>query len=185
MIFLLISMYFSGGMIPGYIWISKMGLRDTRFLMIILGCVTTYNIIVAKTTLAVTIPDELEAAAKIDGCNQFQFFTKIVIPLSKAIMAVLCLYYGVGKWNNYMNALIYLNDTSKYPLAMVLRRILVTSSSAINYDTGTAEEIEEQIRIALSVKYGVMIVSTIPILCLYPFLQKYFVKGTMTGAVKE
>ena len=185
MLILMITMYFSGGMIPSYILISKLNLRNTTFLMVILGCVSVYNIIVTRTFLKSNISDDLEAAASIDGCGSIQFFVRIVLPLSKAIMAVLVLYYGVGKWNDYMNPMIYLDDEERYPLALKLREILLVATSGINYDTLDPTELEKRIQIAESMRYGVMIVSTIPVLCLYPFLQKYFVKGVMIGSVKE
>ena len=185
MLLLMITMYFSGGMIPSYILISKLNLRNTTFLMVILGCVSVYNIIVTRTFLKSNISDDLEAAASIDGCGSIQFFVRIVLPLSKAIMAVLVLYYGVGKWNDYMNPMIYLDDEERYPLALKLREILLVATSGINYDTLDPTELEKRIQIAESMRYGVMIVSTIPVLCLYPFLQKYFVKGVMIGSVKE
>ena len=185
MILLLITMYFSGGMIPNYLLVSKLHLRDTVLLMVILGAVNVYNVIVARTFLQANISGDLEAAAAIDGCGSIQFFIKIVLPLSKAIMAVLVLYYGVSKWNDYMNPLIYLDDVGKYPLALKLRELLLVANSNINYDALDPMEAEEKLLIAESIKYGVMIVSTVPVLCLYPFLQKYFVKGVMIGSVKE
>ena len=185
MFLLMITMYFSGGMIPSYILITKLGLRNTTLLMIILGCVSVYNIIVTRTFLKSNISDDLEAAASIDGCGSIQFFISIVLPLSKAIMAVLVLYYGVGKWNDYMQPMIYLDDEERFPLALKLREILLVANSSIDYDALDPVELERRIQIAESMKYGVMIVSTIPVLCLYPFLQKYFVKGVMIGSVKE
>lgn len=184
-IILMITMYFSGGMIPAYIMISNMGLRNTRFYMIIAGMISVYNIIVARSFLSMNIPKNLQEAAAIDGCSPLYFFFKMVLPLSKAIMSVLVLYYGVGKWNDYMTALIYLNDEEKYPLALVLKEILIQQNSMLSYDQGDPMEMMERMKVAESMKYGVMIVSTVPVLCLYPFLQKYFVKGVMIGSVKE
>ncbi len=185
MVMLLITMYFSGGMIPNYLLVTKLHLRNTIFLMVILGAVNVYNVIVARTFLKTNISEDLEAAAAIDGCSTIPFFTRIVLPLSKAIMSVLVLYYGVSKWNDYMNPLIYLDDVEKYPLALKLREILLVANSNINYDALDPMEAEKKLLIAESIKYGVMIVSTVPVLCLYPFLQKYFVKGVMIGSVKE
>jgi putative aldouronate transport system permease protein len=184
MVLLLITMYFSGGMIPSYLLIQQLGLRDTRALMIILGMVSVYNVIVAKSFLQANISQELESAAAIDGCGQFRFFWKIVLPLSKSVMAVLVLYYGVAKWNDFMNPLIYIDSTDKYPLALILRDILITASSGLSYEAADPMVLEEKQKIAESIRYGVMIVSSIPVLCLYPFLQKYFVKGVMIGSIK-
>lgn len=185
MLILMITMYFSGGMIPSYILISNLKLRNTVFLMIILGCISVYNVIVARTFLKSNISDDLEAAASIDGCGAIQFFIRMVLPLSKAIMAVLVLYYGVGKWNDFMNPMIYLDDVEKIPLALKLRELLMVANSGIEFDKLDPVELDRRLQIAESMKYGVMIVSTIPVLCLYPFLQKYFVKGVMIGSVKE
>lgn len=185
MLILMITMYFSGGMIPMYIMISNLNLRNTVFLMIILGCVSVYNVIIARTFLKSNISDDLEAAASIDGCGAIQFFIRMVLPLSKAIMAVLVLYYGVGKWNDFMTPMIYLDDVEKIPLALKLREILLVANSGIEYDKLDPVELDRRLQIVEIMKYGVMIVSTIPVLCLYPFLQKYFVKGVMIGSVKE
>lgn len=183
-IILMITMYVSGGMIPTYILVNNMGLRDTRTVMILMGMISVYNVIVARSFLEVNIPRELEEAAAIDGCAPIPFFFRMVLPLSKAIMAVLVLYYGVWKWNDYMTGLIYLNDTAKYPLALVLKGILIQNSN-VSLDIMDPMLMQERLRVAESIKYGVMIVSTLPVLCLYPFLQKYFVKGVMIGSVKQ
>lgn len=184
-VILLITMYFSGGMIPSYILVGNLGLRDTRFYMMIAGLISVYNVIVARSFLSMNIPQDLQEAAAMDGCSPIRFFIQMVLPLSKAIMAVLMLYYGVGKWNDYMTALIYLSDESKFPLALVLKGILITTTSGLSYDTADPMLMMERMKVAESMKYGVMIVSTLPIMCLYPFLQKYFVKGVMIGSVKE
>ena len=184
MIFLLITMYLNGGMIPNYLLVSSLGLRDTRTVLIVLGMLSVYNVIVARTFLEANISVDLEAAAAIDGCGQIRFFFQIVLPLSKAVISVLVLYYGVARWNDFMNALIYVDDVSKQPLALKLREILISTSASVSFDTQDPLEAEERLRIAESVKYGVMIVSTVPVLCLYPFLQKYFAKGAMIGSVK-
>lgn len=183
-VILLITMYFSGGMIPSYILVGNLGLRDTRFYMMIAGLISVYNVIVARSFLSMNIPQDLQEAAAMDGCSPIRFFIQMVLPLSKAIMAVLMLYYGVGKWNDYMTALIYLSDESKFPLALVLKGILITTTSGLSYDTEDPMLMMERMKMAESMKYGVMIVSTLPIMCLYPFLQKYFVKGVMIGSIK-
>lgn len=183
-VILLITMYFSGGMIPSYILVGNLGLRDTRFYMMIAGLISVYNVIVARSFLSMNIPQDLQEAAAMDGCSPIRFFIQMVLPLSKAIMAVLMLYYGVGKWNDYMTALIYLSDEGKFPLALVLKGILITTTSGLSYDTEDPMLMMERMKMAESMKYGVMIVSTLPIMCLYPFLQKYFVKGVMIGSIK-
>lgn len=183
-VILLITMYFSGGMIPSYILVGNLGLRDTRFYMMIAGLISVYNVIVARSFLSMNIPQDLQEAAAMDGCSPIRFFIQMVLPLSKAIMAVLMLYYGVGKWNDYMTALIYLSDESKFPLALVLKGILITTTSGLSYDTEDPMLMMERMKMAESMKYGVMIVSTLPIMCLYPFLQKYFVTGLTVGSVK-
>lgn len=185
MVILMITMYFSGGMIPACIMITKLGLFNTRFYMILHGMVSVYNIIVARSFLSMNIPRNLQEAAAIDGCSPIYFFFKMVLPLSKAIISVLVLYYGVAKWNDYMTGLIYLSDESQYPLALVLKEILVQQNSLVSYEQGDPMEMMERMKVAEFMKYGVMIVSTVPVLCLYPFLQKYFVKGVMIGSVNE
>lgn len=178
------TMYFSGGTIPLYIVIQKLGLLDTRFLMIVLGSVSVYNIIVVRSFMASNIPDELYDAASIDGCGNGRFFFQIVVPLSKAVAAVMVLYIAVGYWNSYFNAMMYMTDGTKHPLQVYLRDVLVLSSSlAGNLDLEPAEQ-EKMEQMAMMIKYAIIVVSTGPILCVYPFIQKYFVKGVMVGSVK-
>lgn len=184
MVLVLITMYFSGGMIPTYLLIKGMNLRNTRTIMVILGMVSAYNVIISRTFLQSNISEDLEAAASIDGCGQVRFFFQMVLPLSKAVISVLTLYYGIAKWNDYMNPLLYIDDPGKRPLALALRDILIVANGGISFDTMDPMEAEERLKVSESVKYGVMIVSTVPVLCLYPFLQKYFAKGAMIGSVK-
>lgn len=183
MTLLIITMYFNGGLIPTYLLVKNLGLLNTRGVMIILGVVNVFNIIIAKTFIQSSIPEELYEAAEIDGCSHFIFFTKIVLPLSKALIAVLTLYYGIAQWNEFMKALIYLNDEKLYPLQLILRSILVQNEASAQM-TGDIESQLEQQKIAELIKYGVIIVSSLPVLVIYPFLQKYFVKGVMIGSVK-
>lgn len=183
MIILMITMYFSGGMIPMYLLVKGLGIRDSWFVMVILGAISVYNVIIARTFLEANIPPDLEEAASIDGCSQLKFFALMVIPLSKAIIAVLVLYYAVGHWNDYMRGLIYLNTPEKYPLQLVIRSIL-TQSQIIPSSSEDVEELDAMMRTAEAMKYGVIIVSSLPTLALYPFVQKYFVKGVMIGSVK-
>ncbi|NMA83532.1 MAG: carbohydrate ABC transporter permease [Epulopiscium sp.] len=177
------TMYFSGGLIPRYMVVDKLNLINTPFIMILLGSVSVYNIIIAKSFFQNTISSELQDAAFIDGCGNGLFFLKIVLPLSKSIVAVLALYYAVGHWNSFFTALIYLNNEKLYPLQLILRDILIASQMLVS-DITDMESIGDAQRIAESLKYAVIIVSTLPVLIMYPFLQRYFVKGVMIGSVK-
>ena len=187
----LVTMYFGGGLIPSYLLMKNLHLVNTRTYMLISGLVSTYNIIVARTFFGNTIPWELHEASFIDGCSDFQVFRSIVLPLSKPIIIVLTLYYGVGHWNSYFNAMVYLNDSSKYPLQVFLREILLQSQwaeSAMAAGSGfSQEELEALLRQASTanmLKYVLIVVSSAPMLIIYPFLQRFFAKGIMIGAVK-
>ena len=161
---------------------------NTVWALVLPGAVSVYNIVVTRTFFQTTIPREMEEAAIIDGCSDFKLFFKIILPLSTPIIAVMALFYGVGHWNSYFSALIYLSDKSMYPLQMVLREILVLndmSSTPTGGMTGDmAALMYSKQQLSAIIKYGVMIVSTLPIIVVYPFLQKYFVKGMMVGSVK-
>ena len=184
-LFFVITMYFGGGLIPFYMVIKKLQLTNTRTLMIILGAVGVYNIIITRSFMENNIPEELRDAARVDGCGNGRFFFKIALPLSKAIMAVLVLYLAVSYWDSYFNPMIFLTDRSKYPLALYLREILLTAATgAANSMTTDAEAARKLQTMVQVIKYGVIVVSTLPILCVYPFLQKYFVKGVMIGSIK-
>lgn len=182
MTYFVFTMYFSGGLVPLYMTISNLGLISTKWILIIFVAVNTYNLIIARTFIQNSIPNDLYEAAILDGCSHFTYFWKVVIPLSKAVISVELLYYGVFHWNDYFNALLYNYKESNEPLQMVLRRILLLneafSSGSSGVQGGYAQSSADQ------VKYAVMIVSTVPILCVYPFVQKYFEKGVMIGAVK-
>lgn len=191
MIFFMIPMYFGGGLIPGYLNVKSLGLLDTRFLILINGLVSTYNVIVCRTYFQTSIPYELQEAAVIDGCNDFQIFGKVIFPLSKPITVVMMLYYGVGRWNSYFTEMIYLKDRAKFPLQLFLREILTKSSFAktamMNGQSFSAEEMMALIKqadTANMIKYGVIVLGTLPMMMIYPFLQKYFEKGIMIGSVK-
>lgn len=186
MTFLLITMYFSGGMIPSYLLLRDLHLLNTWWVFILAGAVSTYNIIVAKSFMGAGIPSELEEAASIDGCSQFKFFFSFVLPLSKAVIAVLVLYYGVAQWNNFMKGLLYLTDTNKYPLQLILRSKLLSTSAMLaqNITEENLILLEKAQREAELMKYAAIIISSVPVLAIYPFLQKYFVKGIMIGSVK-
>ena len=176
------TMIFSGGMIPNYLLVRSLGLYNTMWALILPGAVSTWNLIVCRTFFQQTIPDELREAAELDGCGDSSFFFRVVLPLSSAIIAVMVLFYAVSHWNSYYNALIYLSSTSKYPLQLVLRKILIvnTLDDMVN-DVATQAA---QQRMGDLIKYGMIIVSSLPLLILYPFLQKYFVQGVMIGAIK-
>lgn len=178
--FFLLTMFISGGLIPTYMVIMKLKLVDTFAIMVLMGAVNVWNMIICRTFFQNSIPIELIEAAKIDGANEFKVFLKVIIPLSKAIVAVMVLYFAVAHWNNYSTALIYLRDKSKYPLQMVLRNLLTQSQ----LDTAGSEGVSQAMMDIQSMKYGVIIVACVPVLILYPFVQKYFVKGVMVGAVK-
>ena len=177
------TMYFSGGLIPTYLVVKNLNLIDTALVQIILGAFSAYNLVIARTFYLSKIPNEFLEAASIDGCGNGRFFLNIVLPLSKEVVAVIALFYAVGYWNSFFNALIYVNSQSLYPLQLVLRDILITSQS-MQTDITDPEMLLELQRTAESIKYGVIIVSSLPILLLYPFMQKYFVKGIMIGGIK-
>ncbi|MEW4369950.1 carbohydrate ABC transporter permease [Paenibacillus sp. WLX1005] len=185
----LVTMFFSGGLIPTYLLVKNLGMVNTMWALILPGAASVWNIIVARTFFQSTIPKELQEAAHIDGCTNLRLFWKIVVPLSAPIIAVMALFYGVGHWNSYFNALVYLNDESKYPLQMVLRQILVLqemTGSGIGAATSgeAAMAMNARADAAALLKYAVIIVSTLPIIAIYPFLQRYFVQGVMIGSVK-
>ncbi|KOP64748.1 sugar ABC transporter permease [Bacillus sp. FJAT-18019] len=185
----LVTMFFNGGLIPTYLVVKDLGLINTMGALILPVAASVYNIIVARTFFQSSIPKELQEAAYIDGCTNIKLFLRIVLPLSSPIIAVMALFYGVSHWNSYFPALIYLNDEVKYPLQMVLRQILVlqemtteTTGSGVSGDI--AKAMNDKAEIASLVKYAVIIVSTLPIIAVYPFLQRYFVQGVMIGSVK-
>ena len=178
----MITMIVSGGMIPNYLLVRSLRLYNTMWALILPGAVSTWNLIVTRTFFQQTIPDELREAADLDGCSDTAFFLRVVLPLSASIIAVMVLFYAVSHWNSYFNALIYLSSTSKYPLQLVLRNILIvnTLDDMVN-DVATQAA---QQRMGDLIKYGMIIISSLPLLVLYPFLQKYFVQGVMIGAIK-
>ena len=177
------TMYFSGGLVPTYMLIQKLGLLNTRWAMIIPAAMSVWNMIIARTYLQNTIPDTLYEAAEIDGCSPIGFFCKVVMPLSKPILAVMVLYYGVAHWNTYFNAMIYLNNQELFPLQLILRNILIMN----NIDPTMMQDVEAMLQkqgLVDLLKYSVIVVASVPVLCIYPFVQKYFVKGVMIGALK-
>lgn len=176
------TMLFSGGMIPSYLLVKSLGLMNTRWALIIPGAMSVYNVIVVRTFFSTNISEELLESAKLDGCSDFQFLTRIVLPLSSAVIAVITLWYSVGHWNSFFDALLYLTDKKMYPLQIFLREILLLNT----VDELTANLAEESRRIYMSelLKYALIIVATLPLLIMYPFVQKHFVKGVMVGSIK-
>ncbi|KAB8134182.1 carbohydrate ABC transporter permease [Gracilibacillus oryzae] len=182
-----LTMFFTGGLIPTYLVVRDLGLIDTIWAMVLPNAAAVWNIVIARVFFQSTIPRGLEEAAIIDGASNLKLFFKIILPLSAPIIAVMALFYGVGHWNGYFNALIYISDRDLFPLQLVLREILVLqdmSSNNANMTAETAQLIHSNQQLAAIIKYGVMIVSSLPVIIVYPFLQKYFVKGVMIGSLK-
>ena len=182
-LFFVFTMYFSGGMVPTYILVNKLGLLNTRLAMIIPTAMSTYNMIICRTYIVNSSPDEVYEASQMDGCTPFKYMMKVIVPLSKPILAVLTLYYGVAKWNDYFNAMLFLYKDELQPLTIIMKEILimgkvdmtqVTDASAVSKLQGMSELL----------KYSTMVVATLPVLMLYPLIQKHLVKGVMIGAVK-
>lgn len=179
------AMIFSGGLIPFYLTVLKLGLINSFAAMIIPYGMSIYNVIITRTFFENTLGTEILEAAQIDGCNDFRFFFTMALPLSGAIIAVISLFYAVGKWNSYFDALLFIRDAQRQPLQIILRRILVQNSvdqQLVNFSGASSEA--ELAKFRNMVKYGLIVVSSIPVLCVYPFVQKYFVKGVMIGSVK-
>lgn len=182
-VFYLIPMFVSGGLIPTYFVVKNFGLLNSFWVMVLPFSVSTYNIIVARTFFKSSLPETLWEAAQIDGCGTIRYFLQFALPLSKAVLAVIGLWTAVGLWNSWFNALIYIQDEALQPLQLLLRRILISNQSLLGAATGTmAQELRQ---LSDMMKYASIVISTLPIMCLYPFLQKYFNQGVMIGAVKE
>lgn len=188
----LITMYFGGGMVPVYLQMKQMGLINTRIILIISGGISVYNLIVTRTYFSTSISESLYEAADIDGAGEFKKFFQIAIPLAKPIVAVMLLYYAVSHWNSYFNALLYVSNRDYEPLQLVLRRVLILNESAVDTAMAAANVSDAELidavkrsELAYIVKYAVVFVASAPLLAVYPFVQKYFVKGVMIGAVKE
>ena len=182
MMMIAFTMIFSAGLIPTYLHIRDLNLIDTMWALILPGAVSTWNLIVARTFFQQTIPDDLLEAAQLDGASNLQFFLQIVLPLSKSILAVLVLFYAVSHWNSYQNALYYITSDDKRPLQLVLRSILFENTMGDMVED--AANLAAQQRLGDLIKYGIIIASSLPLLILYPFLQRYFIQGVMIGAVK-
>jgi putative aldouronate transport system permease protein len=176
------TMFFSGGLIPTYLVIQKLGLINNFLVMILPSAISMYNLIIMRTFFQNTIPFEIQEAAYIDGCSNTRILLSVILPLSTPIIAVIALFYGVAHWNAYFNAMLYLSNKKMFPLQLVLRGILIQSQMREMMDV--SESMTSQMLLAESIKYSVMIVSSVPVLLLYPMIQRYFVKGVMVGAIK-
>ena len=177
------TMIFSGGMIPSYILVKDLGLLNTIWSMVLPGAIGVSNMIITRTFIANSIPKEMLEAAQIDGCSDIQYFTKMVLPLSGSVIAVITLYYAVAHWNSYMNAFMYLSNENLYPLQLFLREILISNQldgEMLVDEFGAANVMG----LAELLKYALIVVAMVPVMCLYPFVQKHFVKGVMIGSVK-
>jgi putative aldouronate transport system permease protein len=177
------TLLFSGGLIPTYLVVRDLGMLSTRWAMILPTALSVWNVLIARTFFENNIPKELREAAELDGCDDFNFLWRVVLPLSGSILAVLALFYGVGHWNAYFNALVYLYDQNLWPLQLVLRDILVQNQ----VDPGMlvdAREMAAKAQLREVLKYSLIVVATVPLLIVYPFVQKHFVKGVMLGSVK-
>lgn len=182
MVYFIIPMFFGGGLIPFYNVMSGLHLINSMWAVILPAVLSVWNLFMTKTFFESSIPDSLIEAAKIDGAGHFRTFLMIVVPLAKPIIAVMALYYAVGQWNSYFNAMIFLQDEKLYPLQLVLKEILIAAESTVG---GSGETILEQYRLATQIKYVSVIVSSLPVLMLYPFVQKYFRQGIMIGSLKD
>ena len=187
MLLILFTMYFSGGMIPTFIIVTNLGLYDTRAILVILGAFNAYNCIICRTFFS-SLPHELEEAAHVDGASVLRTFISVVLPISKALLGVMVLYFAVAHWNSYFNALIYTSNRDFQPLQLILRNILVEAQTSAdmlaNTGSGADELASEMQHIASLLRYSVIVVASVPLLIVYPFLQKFFEKGVMLGSVK-
>ncbi|GIO56882.1 sugar ABC transporter permease [Paenibacillus sp. SSG-1] len=181
--FFVFTMFFSGGLIPTYLLVKNLGMVNTMWALIIPNALAIWNVIIMRTFFQQNIPIEVQESAQIDGCSNLQILVRIVLPLSMPILAVMTLFYSVAHWNSFFSALIYLTDRSKYPLQLVLREILIQSNLKDMVETNE-ESLAKSVMEGESIKYAVVIIANLPVLLLYPFLQRYFVKGLVIGAVK-
>lgn len=181
--YFLVTMFIGGGLIPTYLLMDRLHLTDTFILMVLMGAVSVWNMIICRTFFSSSIPVELLDAAKIDGGSEIKIFLRVVLPLSKSILAVMTLYFAVGHWNSYFTALIYLRDKARYPLQLVLRSMLL-STSLMTEMANEGGTFQQNLMDLQNLKYCTVIAASLPVLVIYPFIQKYFVKGVMIGAVK-
>ncbi|HJA61122.1 MAG TPA: carbohydrate ABC transporter permease [Candidatus Brachybacterium merdavium] len=183
--YILFTMLFSGGIVPTYLVVKDLGMLDTMWAVVVPGAAGAWSILVGRAFFKQTVPNELAESAKVDGASDIQIFFRIAIPLSAPIIATLALFHGVGLWNEYFKALIYLSERDKFTLQLVLRELLVVSQEASQGEAGSADSLVEQQRLASLIKYAVMIVASLPLLIVYPFLQRFFTQGVLIGSVKE
>ncbi|WP_261305269.1 carbohydrate ABC transporter permease [Paenibacillus andongensis] len=181
MFFITLTMFFSGGIIPSYLIVKQLGMVDTMWALVFPGAIATYNLIVMRTYFQTSIPWEIQEAAHIDGCSNWKLLTHVILPLSKPILAVMVLFYAVGHWNSFFNALIYIRSKDLFPLQLVMREMLLISQ-ADSFDSSA--DLVDKVLLAESIKYVVIIISSLPVLLMYPFVQKHFVKGVMIGSLK-
>lgn len=190
LIYFLVTMYFSGGLIPTYMTVKSLSLLNLPITLVMMGALSVYNLIVTRVFFEATIPEDIYEAAYMDGARESLVFIRIALPLAAPIIAVMALFYGVARWNDYFNALIYVSDSRLYPLQLILRGILIQSQTAlagVSSDSMDAEAIAAAARrayMAEAMKYALIIVSSVPLLAVYPFVQKHFVKGVMIGSLK-
>jgi putative aldouronate transport system permease protein len=187
MFFFTFTMFFSGGLIPSYIVVKKLNMLNTMWSLIVPGAVSIYNVIIARTFFQNPVFSEIEESAKLDGCSILKTFVFITLPLSKAIISVLTLFYAVNHWNAYFSALIYLTDRAKFPLQLFLREILIENQmkdSMMEFKGSISDLLDEQYNISEQIKFSIIIISSGPVFIIYPFIQKYFVKGIMIGSLK-
>ncbi len=182
MVYMVFTMFFGGGLIPYYLLLNKLDLIDTRWVMILPGAVSVFNVIIARTFLQANIPDELYDAATVDGCSHFRFFGSVVLPLSKPLIAILFLFAAVGAWNSYFNALVFLRSQELMPIQIVLRNILIQNQQFGNYGLVSVEM--QKLKMNDLLKFGMIVIGTLPLMIAYPFVQKYFVKGVLIGSIK-
>ncbi|RIX51165.1 carbohydrate ABC transporter permease [Paenibacillus nanensis] len=182
MVLITLTMFFGGGLIPTYLLVKDLGMVNTMWALIVPGAIATYNLIVMRTYFQTSIPWELQEAAHMDGCSNWRLLISIILPLSKPILAVMVLFYAVGHWNSFFPALIYIREETLHPLQLVLREILMISQSSM-FEGGSVG-LENQILLAETIKFAVIIISSLPVLIMYPFVQRHFVKGVMIGSIK-
>ena len=183
MLLFVFTMFFSGGLIPSYLVISNLKMTNTIWAVILPGCLSAYNLIVARTFIVNSIPHEIFDAAMVDGCSDFGYFVRIILPLSKAIIAVLVLFFGVSRWNDYFTPMLYLMDRKLFPLTLVVRDYLVVGPVDLD-KLKDPEKAQQALNLMAGMKYALIVISTVPVMLLYPFVQKHFAKGVMIGSVK-
>lgn len=182
---LVITLFFDGGMIPRYLVVQELGLLNTIWAMVLPGAVGVWNLLIARSFFQVSIPGELREASQLDGASDFRFFFTVIVPLSKSLIVLMIMIHLVANWNAFFDALIFLNDSDRYPLQLVLRNILIQSDLSSGNLTGDVESYAQAQRVGELIKYGTIVVSTLPVIALVPFLQKHFTKGALLGAVKN